>query len=809
MCKETSTHEEKTIDAPVSDSDAPASSDSDGDNAPPTATDKDVTKQKKSISFAATERTSISTSTHGFRNSSIGVRVSETKFRIRAFLRFLTDLDYTNIQVFTAMRIVTVLVLAWVFLGVESPTSACLQTGSILVGLSDPQGSLGRRLHHMVLTLMSAVFFGTMLPALVWDNTIATVVVAFVLALATGFSPILGSAALFPAMKLGCMIYAINCGISRSIGGFASVGEPMLYTFCGGAASVVGVAIPEIIGNREGMRTQLARVWFGFGMKLGHWGATEVLNSSPSPIVSMAVSRTRAIIDSDATEDPKAKQWLLRVLEHADRIRMASICLSSGYVLTQDCINNTKSGVALPMDEDDVREMFTALRCACRRIAFALQFPWLARYVPLLRRRLDDAEKLVADKAANLKKGPSSSLGWLPAIVDLIHGEVKEMVEMIHDVDSWPAYAPITSVPKRVAAAFPKQMRTPMPDPDYAIRGFALRFAVAYGAASVPGLFVPTGTAAYWFPMTVSLIMNPTEAATYQRVAFRSCGTLLGISLGAALYPLLDYTPALIACLGVSLSTACVVFGANYGIFTFFITGWVCTVTVGIGIPLEDVLMYRVLWTLGAACLVCLATHIFPVGSKYVVTDSIIEMAKAVKAYAEAVVEHPRIMHEKELDLATPEAKEEALNKIYAARAAVIAARVAMLKSINEATLTPTEGYLVDPHCVAPALAGNLIGAGVIPHLVSLVPDACVDDLLADVDETSLAEIDRLIRRLESHVKVDTVPPESTGTASSVNLWVSSSITLSQPGRGNFSHAIALAHRRLDEAKFPPDGIKA
>lgn len=739
------------------------------------------------------------TSTHS-STSSFRARASETKYRFQAFFRSLCHVDYSKLQLVPALRTAIILMSEWLLLGIGNDTSTTFQITCIFVGMSDPQGPFSRRLHLMGLIVIATTLFGSVLPSMVWASPAATLTASFLVALANGYSPAMDSAALFQAMKWGCVLFAINCGINRSIDGYGDVWTPMLYTFCGGLSYFIVASIPEIVGNREGMRTQLFRVWFGFGMNLykwnEHWATAAHFSRAPAPNTTMSITKLREIISKDTTEDPVSKEWLSSILERANTIRMSCICLSNAYRLTEDLLNTTQREAVILLDKKDVNGLFVAVGCACRRIAFALKFPWITRYVPFIRDRLEYAEQWVAEAALDLKKAPASGLGWLPAIVDLLHSEIKSMVHTIRDVDTWPKYAPVKEVHKRAMAAFPATLRKPQPDPECVFLSYAFRFGLVFCLANIPGLFLSERPGAYWFPMTVGLIMTPTEGATYQKVAHRTIGTLLGICLGAALYPLLQYRPILILMVGITAIGAVVFHFANYAIFTFFITGWVFCVTVGVGVPLGDVVAYRVLWTLSAAALVCLATYLAPTKRKYEVTDLVINMAKATKIYAEEITEFRRLLREaEELGMANPEMVKEANNKLCDIRLTVTKARVAMLKGIHEASFTPTEGYLVDPHSVAPILASNLIGAAIIPKLVSLVPDSSVEALLLDVDANSLGEIDRLIRRLEAHPTTSVLPADDTTNV----------IELTAPGRGPFSHAIALAHRRLDEARVPRD----
>ncbi len=180
-----------------------------------------------------------------------------------------------------------------------------------------------------------------------------------------------------------------------------------------------------------------------------------------------------------------------------------------------------------------------------------------------------------------------------------------------------------------------------------------------------------------------------------------------------------------------------------------------------------------------------------PSKAKDNVANTLAVMAKSVKSYAEAVTElsplRRRCLREDLEDEASYMAFEVAQRKVTDMRNSAIKARVAMLTRINEASLTPSEGYLIDPYSLAPSLAGDLVDAVVIPQSVCLITDGSADGLLSDFDEETFSELDRLVKRLEDRDALTTAAQ-------------STPIAPTPAGRGPFSNAIASAHRRLDEA---------
>ena len=238
-------------------------------------------------------------------------------------------------------------------------------------------------------------------------------------------------------------------------------------------------------------------------------------------------------------------------------------------------------------DEDKyIDAYFRTVGNACSRISYALQFPWLFRYVPFLKDRARRAVRAVDDSASTLVVVDDASNGefhndenyWMASIVELIRSEVQHVSELTLDGKSWPPYSPPTSLPRRIGASFPSTLQL-VEDPSGEIRGYALRLAFAFTVATIPEFIVTNGTHAHWFPMTVAFIMVPSQTASYDKVFHRVIGTLLGLGFGTILTPLFKYDPALVVLLGITTYAAVLFFVANYATFTFFITGWVYVVS--------------------------------------------------------------------------------------------------------------------------------------------------------------------------------------------------------------------------------------
>jgi Fusaric acid resistance protein-like len=431
-----------------------------------------------------------------------------------------------------------------------------------------------------------------------------------------------------------------------------------------------------------------------------------------------------------------------------------------------------------------------------RVLGFVFQFPWLIRYVPLVRMLMNQKQKRFHETtdwfltAGNEGIDHSMMLGWLMPLVRLLQVEVDDSVQQVLDLKLWPKFSSIVTVPRRILFAFPLKVPTLEKDPDWAIRGYAIRFAFAFTAATVVEILMHKDASAHWFPMTVAFIMGPSGASTYEKVAHRTIGTLCGVALGIALSPVFAYPGVLILLLGLNTYGVCIFFTSNYAAFTIFITSWVFCTTVGVGAPTGVTVFYRCMWTLAAAFTVALVTYTYPPRNQSQLTKLLFDFAGAVQDFTEAVVaKHDHLVTSNEADGSM--CVEQASQRVTDAKQQAIATRLALFNFIHDAVLTPTGGCRINPHTVAPQIASDLIDASVIPLFLTLVDSEC-ECFWSDLEDRS--ELNRLVNRLETEAKDCSTAVPSAAASQGIGSPT-----------GPFSSAIRAAHKRLDEVGVPSD----
>jgi uncharacterized membrane protein YccC len=138
---------------------------------------------------------------------------------------------------------------------------------------------------------------------------------------------------------------------------------------------------------------------------------------------------------------------------------------------------------------------------------------------------------------------------------------------------------------------------------------FALRFAIALvvAVATERALAIPHG---YWVAMTTLLLLRPDFQDTYTRSLGRLGGTLLGAALATGFAHVAVPGPVVLAALTALFaffSYACL--RLNYGVFSFFLTGYVILLLTLAGLAEREVASERIESTLIGGVF-ALAAHI-------------------------------------------------------------------------------------------------------------------------------------------------------------------------------------------------------
>jgi uncharacterized membrane protein YccC len=168
----------------------------------------------------------------------------------------------------------------------------------------------------------------------------------------------------------------------------------------------------------------------------------------------------------------------------------------------------------------------------------------------------------------------------------------------------------------------------------------ALRLAACVAVAEAVGRAV-SWQRSYWIPMTVAVILKPDFTTTFSRGLLRLSGTLAGLLFATLIYHLL---PAF--ALSQLLLVGCFTFlmrmygPANYGLFSFAVSGLIVFLIAETGVPPGEVVVLRGVNTVLGGLLALLAYGLWPTWERKRIPEVFAEMIDATRLYFRALMQH-------------------------------------------------------------------------------------------------------------------------------------------------------------------------
>lgn len=605
---------------------------------------------------------------------------------------------------------------------------------------------------HQGLTLIACLADITLI-TLSYRYPIARIATSFVLGLKTYFLAFgMGP---FVAGRLGLMLYAIFGGLFLK-----TPPDPRFSTvfwFFNGCSFSLAVAIlPDLFGTLDAIRTEIFKVWHGLGKNLNRWGENGIVTHLGIAQLNAATTHTNACA---AYETKDCYEWLERIVQSADHIRICAIALAA-------------SGNA-----SDLTPFIHAVGIASVQIAEFVQFPWL-RWVPFVRTRMMQAVGEVRRNADISKSGGHFDESWI-AVIEVMLTDIESTAERIVEYPY-----PRGSISLcRLIAAFGIPVAN---DPTGSVLDFSVRVAIAYTLGTVAAAFITDPKVhSYWFPMTIAIMMVPGGTGrSIDRLSRRMLGTILGACLVSVLSLMFKW-PEISNIIQSFSGGLSIFFGlANFTWFVFFVT---CFIE-----PDGEAIGYRIAWTLAAGLLVLAVTLIYPRPTPELIGEKLALQAKSVKDYAVAVLATKNCTDEVDMvegeDSIAPSAPETSLSNEFeknALRKAATLAQIAVMICLNDSIMTPQK-FRIDPFILAREIMSDLANASAVPGVIE-VSLGKADGLLQYLSEDALTQIDRLVERLEGNQPAKVVEPQQIEERSSCST-------------DPFSGAISKAHQRLDMA---------
>jgi uncharacterized membrane protein YccC len=126
----------------------------------------------------------------------------------------------------------------------------------------------------------------------------------------------------------------------------------------------------------------------------------------------------------------------------------------------------------------------------------------------------------------------------------------------------------------------------------------ALRFGTALGVGVAVYNLLDLREHGYWVPLTILFVLRPDPGETYERLAMRAAGTVIGLVLGIALAELLgSHAVAVALVVAGAAAAAYALLALEYAVFTAAITVVVVVMSHALGQPAFDVADERAVGT--------------------------------------------------------------------------------------------------------------------------------------------------------------------------------------------------------------------
>jgi uncharacterized membrane protein YccC len=224
----------------------------------------------------------------------------------------------------------------------------------------------------------------------------------------------------------------------------------------------------------------------------------------------------------------------------------------------------------------------------------------------------------------------------------------------------------------------------------------------------------------YWIPMTVAVILKPDFTTTVSRGLLRLAGTFAGLFFATLLYHALPAS-AWRQLILVGLFTYLLRWmgPANYGVFSFAVSGLIVFLIAATGIAPAQVVVLRGLNTLAGGALALVAYLVWPTWERTQVGEALADMLDASRTYMQALLD--RFIDPKASTTKVLNARRNAW-RLSRSNAEASVDRVSSEPGISRERLNCFTSILASSHALMHAMIG--LEAGVSQAPVNECPDA-------------------------------------------------------------------------------------
>jgi len=535
--------------------------------------------------------------------------------------RATVAVDRSRIALFAPLRALLLCTAAF-GLGVATDQRAlgiAASIGILFAGILD----LGEPYPVRWRAMLWATFWCTFtcwLGSLVSGSVTWHVIAAGLVALGAGYAGSLGPHGALSGL-VALVVYTIYSGAAVSPA--AGLRDALVLGLGGAVATAVAIAAWPL-GRFGGTRTSVGAAFRTLALA---WQTDSGLEFT-SPAVASAVVTAGSNIERSGLPRQQTA-WLNSLVAQIERSRLVLVALSPTYRGAQE-----DDGAGSRPADASVDPGFATVAGRIHTTAHALTLAIARAMVfPPTRRKLSSLSEQLRQATSQLDALPSSDRTQL----------LGELSEHLQDAarlvaDDWPPERSVRRSAPRPAVSARQRLRSHWDIHDLYV-GHAVRLAVAIVVATVLSQTFDLPHS-YWLPLTVAWLAKPDLAGTVTRIPARVLGTVIGVSLAAALL-WVSTDPWLLA-VWASLGAAFVLafLWANYAVAVVGITVFVMVAFALAGQDERGDVVLRVLATLTAAVLVAVIAFTRPHRGGATSRQLLARTCSAMRDYAQTLADH-------------------------------------------------------------------------------------------------------------------------------------------------------------------------
>lgn len=501
-----------------------------------------------------------------------------------------------------------------------------ITTGALNVSYSDgtdPYAHRARRMLSWSVLGAVAVFTGSVTGRYHWAALLVAAAWAFVAGMCAAISNKAGDLGLNTLVAL--IVFAAR-GAMPLEGALVTAA----LVLGGGLLQTLFALLLWPVQRYEPERRALAKVYLDLARQLKP--ETDELLAGPLTPPSQQVQDTLAALGKDHTVEGERFRLLF---DQADRIRMSAFTVSR----LRPELKHAQRQNGGP-EQNSSQAIDELLETSSKLLMYIGQCLTSGRCAEEEKSVVDELEKLV--EAALGREGTSVLAQETGGAFDVLVGQLRAAAELANNstVQGLKGFAEREAAhPWRLqAASWIAILRANLDTRSMFFR-HAVRLAACVAVADAIGRAI-SWERSYWIPMTVAVILKPDFTTTISRGVLRLVGTFAGLVFATILYHALPESAWRQLILVGGFTYLLRWMGpANYGVFSFAVSGLIVFLIAATGIAPAEVVVLRGLNTVAGGVLALIAYAVWPTWARATVSEAIAEMLDASRLYMQALFE--------------------------------------------------------------------------------------------------------------------------------------------------------------------------